>query len=445
MPLSPVTYGIECAGERMLVVRWRGGRAEIIGDAVALRPQLERDLVAGRARLAAAVGAHESVLRRLVVPLASAEKARRVLPSQLDVDLPFPLESCVYDFPLVEAGAGDQIEALAVAVRRTEWDGALQRCMAALVEPTDLDHEALAIWEQGLLEQPESTAGLHAVLYVAQDHVTLALGRGDRLLAAPALRRGDEPLPALLARFTPTLRALLEGAADTAYPWLLAGPGVETREAAAEVRSTRPEAAVHLARDPATFLARALARRAAGRCRWPCRLRQGTDEHPVVRRLRERSLARAQHLALAAGLALLILTGGGRAWLARATAQAQDQLNGEAVRITGLTRVPRGQEVELVRRALADQAKREDPFLAAVNGSTLELVTRLGAATRDAGASLDRLRVEGSVFELSGRATDRAAGERLVAALATQGWNSELVRGEAPAGETLPFTVKGAR
>ena len=69
----------------------------------------------------------------------------------------------------------------------------------------------------------------------------------------------------------------------------------------------------------------------------------------------------------------------------------------------------------------------------------------LAAAARDAGATVDRLRLEGPAFELSGRAQDRAAGERRVARLAGQGGNSELVRTEAPAGEAQPFTVKGAR
>ena len=443
MPFSPVIYGVELAGPRVILVR---ARSEPIADPAALRDTLIRDLAAGRARLVAAAGAHESVLRRLVVPLAAADKARRVLPSQLDVALPFPLESCVYAFPQVEPAGDGQTEALAVAVRRTEWEALLRRHAEALAEPTDLDHEGLVLWEEALHAAGSTTpAGLHGVLHVAHDHVTLALGRGERLLATPALRRGDESLAALLARFTPTLRALLPGEADAACPWLLTGPGLETRGAAAELQAARPGSADRVAAEPATFLARALVRRAAGRGRWSCRLRQGADEHPAVRSRRARQAARAQALALAAGLVLLVGSLGGRGWLQRETAQAHEALNREAMQVTGLSRVPRGQEVELVRRALADQGKREDVFLAAVSGSTLELVTRLSAAAREAGATLDRLRLEGSVFELAGRSTDHAAGERLVAALAAQGWNSELLRGEAAAGEPLAFTVKGAR
>lgn len=446
MPLSPVIYGVEQAGPRLILVRMRGARIEPIADPAALRDTLRRDLAAGRARLAAASGAHESVLRRLAVPLAAADKARRVLPSQLDVALPFPLESCVYAFPQVEAAAGEQTEALAVAVRRTEWDALLRRHTEALAEPTDLDHEGLALWEEALHDAGATTpAGLHGVLHVAHDHVTLALGRGERLLATPALRRGNESAAALLARFTPTLRALLPGEADAACPWLLTGPALEPRGLVAELQAARPGSADRVAAEPATFLARALARRAAGRCRWPCNLRQGADEHPAVRLRRARQAARAQTLALAAGLALLVGSLAGRSWLSRETARAHETLNREAMRVTGLSRVPRGQELELVRRALADQGKREDVFLTAVGGSTLDWVTRLSAATRDAGATLDRLRLEGAVFELAGRSTDHAAGERLVAALAAQGWNSELLRGEAAAGEALAFTVKGAR
>jgi hypothetical protein len=200
-----------------------------------------------------------------------------------------------------------------------------------------------------------------------------------------------------------------------------------------------------VAREPAAFLARALARRAGGSCALPCTLRRDAGEHPALRRRREQSLARAQIIALAAGLALLIGALAWQTWLDRRTEGLRAELNRQAVALTGLSRVPRGQELELARRALAERGRRSDPFLAAVSGSTLDLVTRRSAATREAGATQDRRQGEGPAFELVGRAPDRAAGERLVAALAAQGWNSELSQGEAGADARTPFTVKGAR
>ena len=448
---SLTSYGVDAAGGRAVAVAFRAGRFETVldtargaGDVAALRAQLARDVESGRARVAAAIGAHESVLRRLVVPLAAEDKARRVLPSLLDVELPFPLESCAYAFPLLSPRADGQIDALAVAVRRPEWTAALARAAESATEPTHLDHEALALWDQALAECPETAKGVQGVLHLAADHLTCVIGRDGVLLAAPALRHAGEAPGPLFARLAPMLRAVLEDAAAAPFPLLLTGAGAELREAVSALRAVRGDGA-RAAREPAAFLARALARRAAAPGRWPCPLRDGADEHPAVRRRRERGVARAQYTAMAAGLALLAISAGTRAWLHARTGAAQQALNRAAMELTGLSRVPRGQEVELVRRAMAEQGKRADPFVAAVQGSALDLVTRLSAAAREAGATIDRLRVEGPVFELAGRAQDRAAGDRLVARLAAQGWNSELVRTEAPAGEAQPFTVKGAR
>ncbi|MCX6997673.1 MAG: hypothetical protein NTV49_11445 [Kiritimatiellaeota bacterium] len=99
-----------------------------------------------------------------------------MLPSLLDVQLPFPLETCLYQFPVVRADAAGRIRALAVAARRTEIAAQLDRCRALDLDPVVLDHEGLALWTQSLVEIPLAPPALRVVAYLGAFRTALAVG-----------------------------------------------------------------------------------------------------------------------------------------------------------------------------------------------------------------------------------------------------------------------------
>ncbi len=100
-----VAFGIDFSASKSVIVRAVGRGRRVRFEALPALPE--------QVECAAALPTYECFARRIVAPLASAEKARKVLPSLLDVQLPFPIEKCVSLFPEVIA-AGAHSDALAV-------------------------------------------------------------------------------------------------------------------------------------------------------------------------------------------------------------------------------------------------------------------------------------------------------------------------------------------
>jgi hypothetical protein len=144
--------GIDIQGHQAVVATGSSGTAatrvvpvENLGDAIP-----------ADARVAIAMPPRDCVCRWLTTPFASLHKARKVLPTILDIQLPFPLEECVYDFVADRKSDDGHVEALALAARHRAVAGALAQWEAHTVDPAVLDHEGLALWSQSLVEQPVS-------------------------------------------------------------------------------------------------------------------------------------------------------------------------------------------------------------------------------------------------------------------------------------------------
>jgi hypothetical protein len=402
--------------------------------------------------VAASLATHETFVRRLAVPLASADRARKVLPSLLDVQLPFPIEKCVYDFPET-AAAGGQTEALAVAARIEDVEAALGRMKTAGFDPLALDHEALALWAQAQEELPATDRSPRAILYIGHDRCALVVGEGSRFLAAHGIRQGagdlkDEALQGFVARLNQQLRVNLREAADAAFAWALVGPGIDMPGQADAMRRAlqRPEGTIFLKfREPGQFLARALAARALRAGPLSCNLRSGALEHPAVVAGRRSAAVRAARWCLAAGLALCALNIGWLMLIKSRDAQAQETLTRLAVELSGLSKVPRGQEVILTQRALDERNERLAPFVEMLAPSATRLVGELLEASIARGVRMTSLSLSRQTVELSGAAPSWEAAEAMSGPLRNHGWRVDLARGEAGADERVPFTARAQK
>ena len=85
---------------------------------------------------------------------ASRAKAEKVFPSLLDIQLPFPLEDCLYQFVEFRRTSEGMVSALVCAARREAIQACLDRYQAQGADPMLLDHEGLALWTQSLVEWP---------------------------------------------------------------------------------------------------------------------------------------------------------------------------------------------------------------------------------------------------------------------------------------------------
>jgi hypothetical protein len=221
---------------------------------------------------------------------------------------------------------------------------------------------------------------------------------------------------------------------------LAADPGaVQTLQASFASRWPGP---MKVARDPKTFLARALAVRALNSASSHCNLRGGSFTHPLFARRQGQRPYRAAAALLCAALVLIAVNLAWQVTAQHRLAQAQERIRTLAVDITGSPRlVPRGQEILISRRALDTQTRLMAPFLAAEKpmAEVLRAVLTIG---RDEGLAIETLTLNGQTVVLHGLVPKWSQCERAVLRLKEHGTNVKAERKDTPSGEErLAFVI----
>ena len=457
-----VAYGLEISGGRLILARAvrRGVPQTVCGialDSEEARRVLQgvsEEVKDGSAALSVCAPAAKTVIRRLHAPFASVQKASKVWASLLDVDLPFPVEGalCYYGPAHIENG---ETLALAAAIRRSDLEVFDETCRGAGHDPTHCDAEALALWDQHIVEAPPTRAdGLRVLVWLATDHVTVVRGRGVDFLAAHVLRASPlaeggadrqafETLWEARSRQILTAHVAEAGGGDMDLWW--AGPGAEEESRLSRLRHLLPSGISirqETHRQPVSFLTRSLARRAAeGK---GVNFKTGELEHPAHRRVQDRDLRRA-YLSVAATALLVLALNAGEAVLRRHRAESlQRELTGVAQSITGEA-VPRGQEILLVERAISRRDEETQPFRNAMDAQGVE--GQLTLALEEAGAlgvEISRLSLSPMMISIEGSAVSMQALEGLAERLRIQGWAVQYDSpGNTPEGRSR-FVLKGA-
>ena len=473
LPPAPVVYGVDIAPGFCAVVRARRGRtgmtfetvleteADVTGEL--LRDTLGPDSAPPRALLAMALPVRQSSLRWLTAPFPARSKARKVLPSLLDIQLPFPLESCVYGFPLMqEARPAGEVQALAVAARKEDVDQRLAEAAQWDLDPHSLDHEGLALWDRHVAEAG-STDGPQVIAFLAPDRTVWAVGVGGRLAAVHTTQTGLRDLTAAdeaarerseqswRNRVRRMLRAVDDDPRHAGTAWYWAGPG-----AALPAVRERLEALLcageydlqfHVHQQPGSLLARGLAARAGDPAATPTawNFRGVYRVHPAVRDQRVQALRRTGWAALAAGLVLCAFNFAfGQAVQSQQGAVAR-QLQERARSLTGLPVVAAGQEVLLTRRAQAEQSEQLSPFLRAFQPSRSADLKQLLDAAQAGGWHYESMTLRPGDWRIQGAAGDWDQAAVLAGQLREQGWHVELERQEAIDVEVVRFQIQAER
>jgi hypothetical protein len=467
-------YGIDAEGSRVVIaraVRARRGPAEVVfeGDAAAdaaslasWATRIQAEAETGRACIMAAMPVASSFVRWLQTPFTSRRKAEKVLPSLFDVQLPCPLEKCVYGFMVGGATAGG-VGATALAARREDIERRLAAFLGQGLDPDGLDHEGLALLRYSLRGQEAADGEVRVVASVGGAHSSFVVGDRTGMRSAHSAQVGSAELLAsdpkvreparrrFLQRALQVRRAALSDPGSTALRWMWVGPGVEDRQWLAEVENELggDEVTFGVHREPGRFLARALAELPVLDPGGGGNFLSNLLEHRRTARRRQSRKVSTMVLALSLGAAVCAANVAWRAALDRRKAALQDQVTALTARLTGMppasARAVRGQEVRVVREQLATRTSFNTAFLDVFGPSLTEPLSRIlaTAAAEDVGVSV--LTLGRDRIDMSGAARTIAGCETMEKTVRALGYDIAADVQEGAAGADVRFGFKGGR
>lgn len=396
-----------------------------------------------KAVVAACLLQRESFTRWVKTPLSSIRKAEKVIPTLLDIQLPFPLDKCEYSVISFSANKDrGGSSALVVGARHTDITARLQALSAAAVDPHILDQEGIALWSQLMEEQPDAgrpnvTA---ALLFFAGDRVTICIGQNGQFLSSHSLKTPDiDGIQRILKPYLPT-----DGQAAVLFR---AGPSVSaacTPLFLSSLASSIPCSSCIEVGEPRTFLARACARRALIGISNGSNLRSGIFLNEEQKLRIRRQPRNAAIICLLAGLSLWVCNG---IWLLAGnhlTAQMQQRSRQLAVSIVGNPRLaPKGQELLAAKRAIAGQAKAHSAIMAPFQNNLVESLRIVLSTLAEHRLRIESIHCSGQAFLVHGTASEWDACEKASASLAQSGWTTNLERKENPSNPgQQPFVLR---
>jgi len=467
-------FALEGGGARWRVLRavrrraavqygvwWEGSISGAAGGLPAELQEVVARVAAGRAVTVAALPIGTTLTRRLRVPFEGAGKVRRVLPSLLDVQVPFPIEECVYVFTDEMKVAGGGMEVLAVLARKQDVERHLADLRGRLgIDPVLLDHEGLALWAQSITEIPPEGEEIRVVVWLGERAASVVVGCGRKYVTArcwqvtldETFTEGEEESGArveLMRRVRRLIMAHADELGTGRVRWLWCGPEAVGRSLPQGTESGAVfdgPVVFETHDDPAWILARGL----AGRMLRPqdygkaCDLRGEAWPHPLALRRRRGRRMRTAAAYLVAGALMCGMNVAWRAGVHGKEMQLADAIGDCARRITGMGSVPYGQEVLVAGRAMEKRRRRLDPFLMLQERPVERLLAELTAEAERSGAELVSLHVSRREVDMEGSCARSEEARRLARKLEKAGYET-VFHTVAGRGGRISFTIKGIR
>lgn len=438
MEWSRACYGICADGDGLIAVRADKSMGRIVCKRVdPADPAVREEVSRGSLPVAGCLSVRESFARLLTAPFPSLRKARQVLPSLLDIQLPFPLEDCAYVFLPAARSQDMNFQALAVAARLADINARLEACKAHGFDPAVLDQEGIALWTQGLLEAPPAVAGPRVLVYAATERATVVAGNGKDFLAAHSVR-------ADVAGISRVLQAQF-GDGARQFEWLWAGPAAAGAAALRTDLAGRWPGRVTVLKEPETFLARAVATRALSPGPLRCDLRTGSLIHPAIEARARAQWRNTAAVVLASGVLLCVCSLFASSVSARRLESAKSESAKLAAKVAprSIAVVESQVDVDRIDRAQKESAQLHKPFVDAFEPSiteTLKGILEVGLAN---GLVYETVTIRGKSASVTGSAKTGDSCDRLVRHLEENGFPVKLDRRSGD-GDTRFFITPAA-
>ena len=433
--------GVARNGETIAAVR-----GERRGSRVAYEPLdvgKAAEMVSRGALCAGHMPARQTIARWFEAPFDSKWKARRVMPTLLDIHLPFALEDSCHAIMAGGRAVSGRARYLAVAARIEDVRRRIEELNAAGFDPVVLDHEGLALWSQSISErEPSARDAVRIVVNAAGDASTLAFGTAHEFLAVYPWRTRDLESAARLVK---ACRAAL-ATQDAVAEWAWTGP--EAADAAFVARA-REILGAHWSgghfthEEPAFFLARAIAGRALSDGPFRCNLRIGALEHRVISEHERRVTAWSAVVLCASSLFLFGSSLGVRLMLSGVEQGLDGEFSAVAARTAGFPVAARGQHaLKIVEAAIESRRKDLLPFINRAGPSLTDILGEITVAAASNSLQIASLNLERTKICINGMAGDWAGCQRMVSFLKDLGYDPRLDIKDSGTDGRVPFSIE---
>jgi len=464
-----VCYAITSLQEPLKVVRSSrssGGKIRyetIIASDKAAWDQFLGEVQKPRIISVCCLSVRESLTLWLNAPFSSRTKATKVFPSLLDIQLPFPLEECMYQFPDIRQMPDKTFSALAVAARLENIQECLRSYKAHGINPVLFDHEGLALWTQSIREMPPTTESTRVIFYISDDHVTIVIGEGERFINANSINNSvchhsdsvsagsgristnpDGSIDMLAGQIERFLHAEIK--LGTSVQWVACGTGALNTSLVETLHHRLSEewpGTLTLHGEPEIFLARALCIRALGRQPLPCNFRSQDLTHPVIMREARRMTVLVATLFVITALFLCVINAAWHIISSRRLSLTKNAISTLAASIAPDVRIQYGQELRETKNALDKQSELAKPFLNALGPFLSVRLANIINAGKRYHLIFETLSLEQNTLSISGTAEDWDECEYFADHLRKMGYSIALERQEAIADTLVHFSVKG--
>jgi len=453
-------YGLEYSGGLLTVVQAtrRKGRVECSVLACGadcstlvswpgLADQIRRDQESGRAMVSVLAFSHDSFIRPLQAPFPSIKKAQAVLPSLLDVQLPFPLEQCTYRFAHIHKPEGGNVRAMAVAIPSDRLQQQLDHVRSIGIDPEWVEQEALVLWNCALRQFPAGSVSNRVVIYLGADRTVAVSGKNLLPTASVGTRTAwtvsmDAAAEEKLAnRLQQHLAGAFRGESGMPVEILVCGPAAAASARLRE-RLEIPAEQWKVMAKPESCLAASLAEGLLAPGVWNENLRTGSLTHAHVIRHAKRGENRALMMVAAAAL-LLAVASAGSLFMVRKTHDAlQAEIRNEAAALTGMSYIPRGQELFVAKQYVDESGERFKEFRQWLEPDAYPLFERFVRSAHVIDMTLEALSVRAGALLARGTCADWNDPDKITQPLAAIGWKVETERNDAGHDERVHFTVR---
>jgi len=453
-------YGLEYSGGNITVVQAvrRKGRIECdvlaCGESwsnfsswPALADQIRRDQESGRAMVSAPAFSHDSFIRPLQSPFPSIKKAQAVLPSLLDVQLPFPLEQCTYRFANVHRPENGNVRALAVAIPNDRLQILLENVRSIGIDPEWIEQESLALWRCALRQFPAGSASNRVVIYLGTDRTIAVSGKNLMPVASFGTQSSwsdslEKAAGAKLAnRLQQHLAGAFRGESEMPVEFLVCGPAAATSARLREEMEIPIENWKIMAK-PESCLAASLAEGLLEPDVWSENLRIGTLTHAHIIRHARRVENRALTILALAALMLTTVSLGSLQLVKKNHDALQAHIRSEAASITGMNFIPRGQELFVAKQYVDESSERFKEFRQWMEPDAYPLFDQVVRSAHLIDMTLEALSVRAGALLARGSCADWNDPDKITQPLAANGWKVEIERKDAGHDERVHFTVR---